>query len=252
MRFPRRLHHNEHAELVQHLDELRSRLIIALAAITVGFAVAFAFHARLLDWLNQALPPDRRRPVTFGVAEPFLTSLKLSLVAGIALALPVVLWQLWGYLAPVFDERAQRAAAGFVTFATALFAAGIAFGKTVALPAALKFLTTYDQQHYQILIRAQDFYSFALMVLIAVGIVFELPVFMLALVRLRVVSAAKLRRNRRLGIVAMAALAVALPGVDPVTTLIEMAPLMFLYEGSIWLAVFFERRWRPLPDPVPI
>ena len=250
MRLPRRLRHDEGAELVQHLDELRSRLIIALSSIAVGFAVAYAFHGQLLDWLNQSLPAGKHHPVTFGVAEPFLTSLKISLVAGIALALPVVLWQLWGYFAPAFDEHAQRAVAGLTLFATGLFVAGVAFAKGVALPAALAFLTNYDAQHFDIQVRAQDYYSFAIMVLVAVGIVFELPVFILGLVRLRVVSAAKLRRNRRVGIVAMATLAVALPGVDPVTTLFEMAPLMLLYEGSIWLAVLFERRWRALGDPV--
>lgn len=251
MRLPRRLRHDEGAELVQHLDELRTRLVISLVAVAAGFAAAYAVHGRLLDWLNQSLPAGRRHPVTFGVAEPFLTSLKISLVAGIALALPVVLWQLWGYLAPAVEERAQRAVAGFTVLATALFVAGVAFGKAIALPAALRFLTTYDEHLYDIQIRAQDFYSFAITVLVAVGIVFELPVFILALVRLRVLSAAKLRRNRRIGIVAMAALAVALPGVDPVTTLLEMAPLMLLYESSIWLAVVFERRWQPLGGAVP-
>ena len=250
MRLPRRLRHDEGAELVQHLDELRSRLVISLIAVAVGFAAAYAVHGRLLNWLNESLPPGRRHPVTFGVAEPFLTSLKVSLVAGFALALPIVLWQLWGYLAPAFEERAQRAVAWFTVLATGLFVAGVAFGKAIALPAALRFLTTYDERHYDIQIRAQDFYSFAITVLVAVGIVFELPVFILALVRLRVLSAAALRRNRRLGIVAMAALAVALPGVDPVTTLLEMVPLMLLYESSIWLAVVFERRWARAAEAV--
>lgn len=250
MRIPRRIRREDGLELVGHLDELRSRLIIALGAVAVAFVVAFAFHERILDWLNESLPPERRRPVTFGVAEPFVTSLKISLVAAIALALPVILWQLWSFLAPALDERAQRTVAWCVAFATALFVGGVAFGKVVALPAALKFLTTYDEEQYQILIRAQDYYSFAVMVLVAVGVVYLLPVFILALVRLGVVSAAKLRSNRRLGIVAMTAVAVALPGVDPVTTLIELAPLLALYEGSIWLAVVFERRWaRELPTP---
>ncbi len=243
MRPPRRLRHDQGLELVDHLDELRARLIVALGAVAVSFAIAYAFHGRLIDWLNQSLPAAHRHPVTFGVAEPFLTSLKISLVAAVGLALPVLLWQIWSFLAPAFDERAQRAVAGFTVFATALFVGGVTFGKALALPAALKFLTSYDDQHYHILIRAQDYYSFAVMVLVAVGIVFELPVFMLALVRLRVLSSAKLRRNRKIGIVAMAALAVALPGVDPVTTALEMLPLFVLYEGSIWLAVFFERRW---------
>lgn len=243
MRLPRRLGHGQHAELVDHLGELRARLVVSLVALAAGFTVAYVFHARLLHWLNSALPPGHRKPVTLGVAEPFLTSLKISLVAGFALALPVVLWQLWSFLAPAVDEHKHRAVAGFVAFATVLFAAGVAFGDRIALPAALRFLTTYDDNVYTIMIRAQDYYSFAITVLIAVGLVFELPVFILALVRFRVLSAAKLRRNRRIGIVAMAGLAVALPGVDPVTTAMEMVPLFLLYEGSIWLSVVFERRW---------
>ncbi len=242
MRLPRQLSHGEHAELVDHLGELRARLAISLVALSVGVAVAYTEHGRLLTWLNSSLPPGHRRPVTFGVAEPFLTSLKVSLVAGFALALPVILWQLWSFLAPAVQEHARRTIAGLVTFATFLFAAGVAFGDRLALPAALKFLVGYDAHHYTILIRAQDYYSFAIAVLAAVGVVFELPVIILGLVHFRVLTAAKLRKNRRIGIVAMAALAVALPGVDPVTTALEMLPLFTLYEGSIWLAVLFEKR----------
>ena len=251
MRLPRRLRHDEGVGLVDHLDELRTRLFVATGAAVVGFAMAYAFHRPLLDWLNQSLPAAHRRPVTFGVAEPFLTSLKISLVAGVAIALPVIMWQAWSFFAPAFDNRARRAVGYLSVFACILFVAGVAFGKGVALPAALKFLTTYDDAQYTIMIRAQDYYSFAVAVLAAVGIVFELPVFILGLVRLNVLSSSKLRRNRRIGIVAMTALAVALPGVDPVTTLIEMVPLLLLFEMSIWLAVLFERRWFATPRTVP-
>jgi sec-independent protein translocase protein TatC len=106
------------------------------------------------------------------------------------------------------------------------------------------FLTNYDSSIYNIQVRASSYYSFALMVLLSVALVFELPIFILALVRLGVTSAGKLRRKRRLGYFSMAALAVALPGVDPVTTAMEMIPLLILFEGSIWLSVMFERRWR--------
>ena len=111
------------------------------------------------------------------------------------------------------------------------------------LPAAVHFLTTYDQDQFNILIRAKDYYNFVLLVLIAVGVVFLMPIFVLALARLGILPSSKLRRNRRFGYVAVAALAVALPGVDPVTTTMEMIPLMVLFELSIWLAVFFDRRW---------
>jgi sec-independent protein translocase protein TatC len=250
-RLPRRLGHGEEATLVEHLDELRTRLIVSLAALAVGFTVAFIFHAHLIRVLKHALPEDRRQLITFGVAEPFLTSVTVSFWAGLGLALPVVLWQFWSFLAPAFEEHAQRVVAGFVAFASLLFAAGVAFGYFVALPAAVHFLTNYDSNLYNIQIRARDYYSFAMVVLVAVALVFELPIFVLALVRLGVFTTAKLRRNRRLGYVIMAAIAVALPGVDPVTTTLEMIPLMLLYEGSIWLAVFFERRWRaPAGEPV--
>jgi sec-independent protein translocase protein TatC len=244
MEFPRRLRHGQTAELVEHLGELRSRVLIVLLALTAGFGVAYGFHHELLHWLNQPLPAGRRRPVTFGVAEPFMTSLKVSLYAGFALASPVILWQLWSFLAPAFDRRIERAISGFVVFSSLLFALGVAFAYEVALPAAVRFLTNYDASVYDIQIRASSYYSFALLSLLAVGIVFELPIFVLALVRIGVLTAVKLRRNRRIGYVGMAALAVALPGVDPVTTAFEMLPLMALFELSIWLAVLFERRWR--------
>jgi sec-independent protein translocase protein TatC len=243
MRLPKRLQPGEPAELVEHLGELRTRLMIALLALAGGFAVAYGFHHELIHWLNQPLPAGRRHPVTFGVAEPFMTSVKVSLYAGFALALPVILWQLWAFLAPAVDRNTQRTILGFVVFATGLFAIGVAFAYKVALPAAVHFLTNYDQGLYDIQIRASSYYSFALMSLIAVGLVYELPIFVLALVRLRVLTSAKLRRNRRIGYVAMAALAVALPGVDPVTTAFEMVPLIALFELSIWLSVAFERRW---------
>jgi sec-independent protein translocase protein TatC len=246
-RLPRRLGHDQHADLVEHLDELRTRIVVCLVAVAAGFGVAYAFHGRLVEFLNGALPVTHRQPVTFGVAEPFLTSLKVSIVAGFALALPIVLWQVWSYLAPAFERHVQRTIGVLVAAATGLFAAGVAFGDRVALPAAVHFLTSYDDQLYDIQVRAQDYYSFAITVLVAVGLVFELPIFVLALVRLGVTSSAKLRRNRRIGYVAVAALAVALPGVDPVTTLFEMVPLLVLFEASIWLSVALERRAKARP-----
>src|SRR5579884_3938626 len=138
MRLPRRLGHAETAELVDHLGELRARLIVILVAVASGF------HHQLLEWLNQPLPAGRRKPVTFGVTEPFMTSLKVSIYAGFALSLPVILWQLWAYLAPAFRKGTERALVGFVAFASLLFAVGVGFGYVVALPAAVHFLTNYD------------------------------------------------------------------------------------------------------------
>ena len=253
MRFvPRRLGYGEEATLVEHLGELRSRLTLSLLALAVSFGVAFAFHNQLIHWLNQALPPDRRHPITLGVAEPFLTSIMVSLYAGFLIALPIILWQVWSFFAPALQEHTQRVVAAFVLMAAVLLAAGVAFGYWIALPAAVHFLTNYDTQLYKIEIRAKDYYSFATLVLLAMAVVFELPIFILGLVRLRIVTAKKLRTSWRIGIVAVTALAVALPGVDPVTTLIELGPLLVLYFLTVAFAAVFEKRWRPQPDPLEV
>jgi sec-independent protein translocase protein TatC len=248
VRLPRRLRHGEEATLVEHLDELRTRIFVSLGALAVGFAVAFVFHHTLLDWLNSPLPEARGKPITLGVAEPFLTAVKVSMLAGLALALPVVLWQFWSFLAPAVEQHAERTVLLFVLIATALLAAGIAFGYWVVLPKAVGFLTNFDQSEFNIQIRAREYYGFVMTVLLAVGLVFELPIFMLALVRLDVISTHTLRTNRRLGYFIVAVVAVLLPGIDPVTTTLEMVPLIALYEASIWLAVLMERR-APRPEP---
>jgi sec-independent protein translocase protein TatC len=244
-RLPRRLKHGEEATLVEHLDELRSRLIVCIAGVGLAFAVTYAFHHRLVRWLNQPLPAKHRHPTTFSVAEPFITSLSVSFYAALVIAMPVVLWQIWSFLAPAFDERTQRGVRWLVLLATVLTVSGILFGYYVVLPAALKFLTNYDDSLYNIQIRAKDYYGFVSLVLLAVAIVFQVPLFILGLVRIGVLTAKKLRRNWRIGIVTMTAIAVALPGVDPVTCLFEMVPLIGLYLVSLALAGYFERRWHP-------
>jgi len=244
-RLPRRLQHGEEATLVEHLDELRGRLFVMIGAVALSLTVTYAFHHRLIHWLNQPLPEAKRHPITFGVAEPFLTSLTVSFYAALLIALPVILWQIWAFLAPAFDERTQHGVRWLVLLATVLTLAGILFGYYIVLPAALKFLTSYDNNLYNIQIRAKDYYSFVTLVMLAVGIVFQVPLFLLGLVRIGVLTSRQLRRNWRIGIVAMTALAVALPGVDPVTTMLEMIPLLALYLVSLALSGFFERRWHP-------
>ncbi|HSC73271.1 MAG TPA: twin-arginine translocase subunit TatC [Gaiellaceae bacterium] len=239
---PRRLKHGEEATLVEHLEELRVRIFVSLGALAVGFAVAFVFRGHLLHWLNAPLPQKDFKPITLSVAEPFLTSMKVSMLAGLALALPVVLWQVWSFLAPAVEPHAERTVLSFVLLATVLLVAGVAFGYWIVLPKAVHFLTNFDDQYYNSQLRARDYYGFVMTVLIAVGLVFELPIFILALVRLEILSTSTLRKNRRLGYFIVAVVAVLLPGVDPVTTTFEMVPLIALYEASIWLSVLVERR----------
>ena len=244
-RIPRRLRHGEEATLVEHLGELRARLIISLGALAVGFAVAYAFHGRILNWLNRPLPEHLRKPVTFSPIEPFATSVWVSLWAALLIALPIIFWQLWAFLAPAFEEHRQRSIALLVVFATVLGLGGVAFGYYVILPPAIHFLTGYDEPHYHILIRARDYYKFVAFVLLGVALAFEVPIFVLALVRLRILTAAKLRSTWRMGVFVMTVIGVLLPGVDPVSTILSVIPLVSLYVLSIGLATFLEPRWRP-------
>ena len=242
MRLPRRLRHGEEATLVEHLDELRSRIVIALLSIAVTFGIAYAFRVSIIHWLEQPLPVKRRHLITLSPAEPFLTSFTVAFYAGCLGALPIIFWQVWAFLAPAFEEASQRLMRLLVSFAAALATLGVVFGRYVVLPAAIPFLTNFDANLYTIRIRARDYIGFASLALLATAVVFEVPIFVLGLTRLRIITTEKLRRNRRIGFAIMAVVAVALPGVDPLTTTLEMIPLMLLFESSIWLSILFDRR----------
>lgn len=242
---PTRLERDERAELTSHLGELRTRMVISIVAVAVTFTGAFLNHKYLIELLNQTLPPELPQPTTLGVAEGFLTSIKVSLWAGLALAFPIWAWQVWGFLAPAFDKPARRTSVAFVTAATLLFAGGVAFAWFIALPSAVQFLVAYDADLYDVQIRAKDFYTFAAAVLVSVGLVFDLPILLLGLVRVGILTTARMRKERRIAYVALTALAVVLPGVDPVLTVMELVPLMLLYEGTIIVSAVLEKRWRP-------
>lgn len=238
----RRLARDDEATLVEHLEELRRRVLAAIAAVAVGTAVAFVFHVSILRWLARPLPPAHRHLAAFGVTEPFSVSVAVSVYAGVLLALPVILWQAWSFLAPAVDAGAERHILGLAAFGAVLAAAGLAFGYGILLPRAVHWLTNYDTANFRILVRASSYYSFVTSVLLGVACVFELPLVVLTLVRLGVLTSSALRRNRRRGYFLVAAAALALPGPDPVTTLLELLPMWALFEGSIWLAVLTERR----------
>jgi sec-independent protein translocase protein TatC len=119
----------------------------------------------------------------------------------------------------------------------------VAFCYVIVLPKALTFLVDYDSNLYTTQIRASYYLSFVALTLLAFGIAFEMPIFVLALVRLGVLSSARLRSNRRVGYVMMLVFAILLPTVDPVSLALEVAPLLVLYELSIWVSVLMERRW---------
>jgi sec-independent protein translocase protein TatC len=239
---PRRLSHDEEATLVEHLTELRHRLVICIVAIVPAFALAYVFHVWLIEQLQELAPPGTEF-VTLGVTEPFTTSLKVSFYAAIGLVLPVLLWQVWAFFAPAVGEDTQRVLSAFVVLATGLFVAGVAFCYAVVLPRALSFLVDYDSELYNEQIRASYYLSFVALTLLAFGIAFQMPIFVLGLVRLGALSSDRLRRNRRIGYVAMLTFAILLPTIDPVSLVLEVVPLLLLFELSIWVSVLMERRW---------
>ena len=239
---PRRLGQGEEATLDEHLEELRQRLFVVIGALVAGTIVAFVFHTHLLDWLNRPLPPGHRRLLAIGVAEPFTVTLTVSVYGGFVLSSPVILWQVWGFFAPAFDRGAERKLLGLVAAAALLAAGGIAFGYEILLPRAIHWLTNYDSSHFVHLIQAKAYYSFVATVLVGMVVIFQTPLVILGLVQMGVLTSRTLRRNRRLGYFITAAVALALPGPDLLTTFLELLPMWGLFEGSIWLAVFVERR----------
>lgn len=233
--------HEEQLTLVEHLDELRSRIIVCAASFGVALALCFWQNHLLLEIAAGPLPSDHKELLTFGVAEPFTTTLTVAAYGAIVLSLPVLIYQAYAYVLPAFSETERRGALPIMLLAPLLFVAGLLFAYFVVMPAAVKFLLNFNDTQFNVQVRARDYYGFFSTTMLAGGLVFQVPMAILAVTRTGIVSVAQLSANRRYAYLAIAVLAAALPGVDPVTMLIEMVPLLALYELSILLARAFDR-----------
>jgi sec-independent protein translocase protein TatC len=228
--------HEDRLTLVEHLDELRTRLIVCIVVLGVALALCFWQNHLLLEIAQGPLPSNHDHLITFGVTEPFTTTLTVSAYGAIVLSLPVVLWQLYAYILPAFSEAEKRVVLPILLLFPLLFLAGIAFAYFVVMPAAVHFLLNFNDDQFNVQIRARDYYSFFSMTEIACGLVFQMPLAIIALTRLGIVSVEQLSKNRRYAYLVISIVAAALPGVDPVSMLLEMVPLLALYELSIVLA----------------
>ena len=248
---PRRkpISHDDRLSVVDHLDELRGRLIVSLIAFGAALAICFWQNHLILDIVNRPLP-DGREPLTFGVTEPFITTFTNAAYAAILLALPVILYQLYAFVLPAFSPTERRVAFPLLLMVPVLFIAGVVFCYFVVLPPATDFLLDFNADEFDVEVRARDYYSFVTLTMIAMGLGFQVPVAILALVRLNIASVEGLRRNRRYAILVIAILAALLPTLDPVTLLIERVPLYALYELSIVLARLFGPAEDDVPEPV--
>jgi sec-independent protein translocase protein TatC len=233
--------HEDRLTLVEHLDELRNRLIVCAAAFAVALGLCFWQNHLLLEIAGGPLPAGHKQLITFGVTEPFMTTFTVAAYGAIVLALPVIVYQVYAYVLPAFSGAERRVALPIMLLAPVLFLAGVAFAYFAVMPAAVKFLLNFNSSQFDVQVRARDYYSFFSTTMLAGGIVFQLPLAILAVTRLGIVSIEQLSANRRYAYLIIAIVAAALPGVDPISMLIEMVPLLALYELSILLA----RAFRP-------
>ena len=232
--------HDDRLSIVEHLDELRSRLIVTAFALAVAFGLCFWQNHRLLDIVNDPLPHGIK-PITLSPAESFTTTMTVSAYFALLLTLPIILYELYAFVLPAFTPTERKIAFPLLMLIPFLFIAGVVFGYFIVIPAAIKFLLNFNDDQFNIQIRAREYYSFVSLTLIAMGAVFQVPVGILAATRLGLTTPQKLRKNRRYAFLICSIVAAALPGVDPVSMLIEMVPLLVLYELSILLAAAFGR-----------
>jgi sec-independent protein translocase protein TatC len=303
--------HDDRLSLVEHLDELRTRIIICVVAFTVVAGICLWQDDRILNFVNEPLvdaqssqPCDEtrdpleqtacwqeaqkrvneriastaetlarsandeprlraqaealaraaaaaaeasprgspRRPVTLGVGEPLTATLTVAGYAALLISLPLLLYQLYAFVLPAFSPTERKVAVPLMLMVPFLFYAGVVFAYFFVLPAAVNFLQNFNDDSFDVLLQARDYYKFSIVVLGVMGLLFQLPIVILAITRMGILTPAQLRKNRRYAILIIAILAALLPGGDPVTMLLMMLPILLLYEGSILLAALLDRR----------
>src|SRR3954464_12457014 len=293
--------HGERLTVIQHLGELRARLLLSVAVLAVLFAGCLSQSRSLLHVLNaplahlrtnsatqgrgselpQALahsaaaftrlahasslapsdqraaldaarslaaasrslaPPAAAAPVTLGLGEPFSTSITVAFAFALLLGLPFLLTQMWAFVAPAIAPADRRAVRPLLILAPVLFAAGVGFAYFLVLTPAVRFLQGFNHGAFDVLVQARAYYRFELTTMLALGMMFEIPVVLLALGRVGILTASTLRRHRRYAIFGLSVLGALLPGTDPVTTVVETLPLFALYEATIVLLRVTERR----------
>ena len=221
--------------LVEHLDELRTRIIVSLGALGVAFALCFWQNQLLLEIANEALPSDQK-PITLSPTEPFFTTVEVAGYGAAILALPVILYQAYSFVLPAFSDHERRVILPFLIAIPFLFLAGVAFAYFVVMPVAINFLLNFNESEFGIQVRAREYYGFLGLMLLGMGLLFQIPIVMLSLTRLEIVGPNWFAENRRYAIFIISVISAAAPGGDPVSMMLIMVPLVLLYEASIVVA----------------
>ncbi len=231
----------------EHLEELRRRLIICAIAVGVGFVISYFFKEKIFSWLMQpllqALPKDGHQKLIYTAPhEAFMTYIKVSFLGGVAVAVPVILYQFWRFVAPGLYEHERRYLYPIVILSTIFFIGGAAFGYLIVFPYGFQFFASFATEFIAPMISTKEFLSFATRLLIAFGLVFELPLVTLFLAKLGLVKASFLKKQRKYAILVIFIVAAILTPPDVFTQILMAIPLLILYEMSIWIAHFFGKK----------
>lgn len=224
---------DEHLSTEEHLTELRDRMLVCAAVVAVAFGAVYFARARLLRLLMAPLPQGHHQLSTFSPTEPFTTTMGAVFWASVVLSLPVLIYQAYAFAAPALSGPSKRRIVATAGVLSALFVAGVAFTYAIVLPTALKFLLGFGGSAFNVQLRASEYLSFVTMLLIAGGIVFELPVVMLSLSRLGIATTRTFTGHRRFAIIIMTVIAAVLPGGDAVSMLMLLGAEILLYEVGI-------------------
>ena len=220
--------HEDRLSVVEHLDELRTRLIISAVAFVVAWAFTLWQSDLVLEIVNKPLPDSVDKPITLGPAEAFYTTLTNAAYFAILIALPVILYQIYAFVLPAFSPGERRVATPMLLLIPVLFITGVVFCYFVVLTPALQFLLNFNADEFNTQVRARDYYSFVTLLMLAMGIGFQIPVGILAACKLGLTNPDQLRRGRRYAIVVIFVLAAMLPTLDPLTLILEAIPLYAL------------------------
>ena len=235
----------EKQTFIEHLEDLRKRLLVSLIAVGIGFIICYLFSKEIFEFLmmplHRALPSGATMIFTTP-AEAFFTYMKVGLLAGVFAASPIVLYQIWLFVAPALYSKEKKYVIPFVCSSTILFVGGAAFGYFVIFPLSAKFFMSFTTDFIQPAPRLKESFSFCAMILLTFGLTFELPIFILFLSKLGVLDARMLARNRKYVIILIFIVAAILTPPDPLSQVMMAVPLVALYEVSIWVAKIFGRK----------
>jgi len=235
---------------LEHLGELRTRIVRSLIALMVGTVIALIWSERVVDWLAKPVTTLGYELVFTAPAEAFWVQMKVGLILGLFISSPAILWQVWRFIAPGLHEHERKYAAPFVILGSLMFCLGGLFSLKVVTPSAISFLLGYARPGLKPMITIENHIDFLLKFTLAFGAVFELPLVITILARVGVVTAKQLAKNRKYAILgAFVAGAVLTPTPDAFNQTLMAGPLILLYEVGIICARIFGRRAAPVPQP---